>query len=570
MAIIGDTPIVLHDASVVAYDALSKAFRPTTVGLLALLIGIGAFGFRFLTVRDFTNDHFMQLAYARQLLAGDLPNRDFVDPGMPFTYLLSAAAQAISPGPYSEALLTCALVALAAALTFVATANLTGSAVAGVAAAFMALVLKPHLYSYPKVLAPVVTLVLLHHYLARPSNRRVILLGAWTVVAALFRYDLGIYAVAGIVPALIVAHAREPRVLAGAMLRYAAAALVTVAPYALYVQLASSIPQQFAEAVEFARADEHQLGFRVPEFPVLNGTVSGTGWSYLDSAAVLFYLAHAAVVAALILLALRWRDQPHERRAEVIGLIAILGMYVGFILRHPITSRLLDVSTIGAVAGAWIVTEAGRAAFDKSRTGGFVARWAIGGTAGLALLAAVFSVWNMARVGENLVETRVLDGWEKVQERAAVVRQRGTERPWGAWWPSGRFPEQVIAYVEQCTAPSDRLFVTWPAAEFYFFSQRAFAGGHSWMLPPRAFTGAAHQARTVARLDNARVPVVLINETRREEFRASYNQVDAYLVQHYRPVGQFTIYDGSEITIATRNGLAGASTFDGTAWPCQF
>jgi hypothetical protein len=50
---------------------------------IAVAIGVLAFGFRLITLRDLTNDHYMHLAWAQQLLFGQMPGGDFVDPGMP-------------------------------------------------------------------------------------------------------------------------------------------------------------------------------------------------------------------------------------------------------------------------------------------------------------------------------------------------------------------------------------------------------------------------------------------------------------------------------------------------------
>jgi hypothetical protein len=515
----------------------------------------------------------MQLAYSQQVLAGDLPNRDFVDPGMPLTYALSALVQWVQPGPYSELLLTCTLLALTTVLVFVTTTTLTGSIVAGLAAAFFALVLKPHLYSYTKVLAPAATLLVLQHYLRAPSAGRIALLGIWTAVATLFRYDLGVYAVAGIGAGLLAAHWRTPGVLFGAAARYAAVTTVALLPYAAFLQWTGGVDQQLREAVEYTRADEHQLSFTRPEFPVLSGATAWTEWSYLDSAAFLYYAAHLAVAVALVLLAWRWRAQREYQAPAVLGTIAILAIYLAFIVRHPVATRLLDVSSILAIAGAWITVELVRglrAPLAKAARGPRLAAAVVGVAAVAVLSMTAVSAWTLARVGENLVETRVLDGWEKVQERAAVVKARGETWPWTAWWPNGTYPEQVIDYVDRCTAPTDRLFMSWPGAEYYFFTRRPFAGGHAWMLAPRAFSAAEHQQRTVSRLAAHRVPVVLINESRREEFRSAYALVDDYLQQHYGEVGRFTIYDGSEVAIATRRGLPAKSTDAATNWPCQF
>ena len=55
------------------------------------------FAYRWLTV-NFTNDQFVHLSRARQILLGELPVRDFFDPGLFLQYYASAAAGSESGG----------------------------------------------------------------------------------------------------------------------------------------------------------------------------------------------------------------------------------------------------------------------------------------------------------------------------------------------------------------------------------------------------------------------------------------------------------------------------------------
>src|SRR4026209_950907 len=107
--------------------------RRRMVGI-TVAVGVLAFGFRLVTLRDLSNDHYMHLAWAQQLLFGELPGRDFVDPGMPLTYTLSAMFQHRSPGRCGEGVLTCVRLAVAASAAFLVVAELTGSIAFGVAA----------------------------------------------------------------------------------------------------------------------------------------------------------------------------------------------------------------------------------------------------------------------------------------------------------------------------------------------------------------------------------------------------------------------------------------------------
>src|SRR6185369_2620954 len=97
------------------------------VAKAAVAAGVLAFAYRVLVLRDLTNDHYMHLAWAQQLLFCQLPGRDFVDPGMPLMYTLSAFVQHLWPGPFSEGVITCLLLAVAASATCLVATELTGS-----------------------------------------------------------------------------------------------------------------------------------------------------------------------------------------------------------------------------------------------------------------------------------------------------------------------------------------------------------------------------------------------------------------------------------------------------------
>src|SRR5438552_12450766 len=122
---------------------MDAASRRRVTRNVAMAVGLVAFGFRFTTVRDLTNDHYMHLAWAQQVLFGELPGRDFVDPGMPLMYTLSAIVQQVWPGPFSEGVLSCLLLGIAAAATFLVVTELTGSLAFGVAATLFEIVMEP-------------------------------------------------------------------------------------------------------------------------------------------------------------------------------------------------------------------------------------------------------------------------------------------------------------------------------------------------------------------------------------------------------------------------------------------
>jgi len=111
---------------------------PARIGRTALVAGTAAaFAvtalLRFLTVQ-FTDDHFVHLSRARQILLGEVPVRDFFDPGLILQYYASAVALGLSGRTLlGEAVLTIGFVAAGAGLTFAVATRLSGSFLLGTA-----------------------------------------------------------------------------------------------------------------------------------------------------------------------------------------------------------------------------------------------------------------------------------------------------------------------------------------------------------------------------------------------------------------------------------------------------
>ena len=69
------------------------------------------------TLAGFENDEFVTLAYAQQMVLGDVPVRDFSENGSPLTHALSAAAMwTIGPPLLAEAVLTMSMLGMCTAI----------------------------------------------------------------------------------------------------------------------------------------------------------------------------------------------------------------------------------------------------------------------------------------------------------------------------------------------------------------------------------------------------------------------------------------------------------------------
>ena len=202
--------------------------------------------YRWLTL-DFVNDHFVHVSRARQILLGELPVRDFFDPGLFLQYYVSAGALQLSAGTLvGEALLTVFFVSLGAALAFALAMRATGSVLIAAVATAIAVVTFPRLYSYPKVFLFVLAVVVAWRHASHPSTGGTIALAAVTALAFLFRNDHGVYIGIASVVYLSALNWPGPQLIGIARVLsivglYLGATAVLLLPFAVFIQLTVGI-----------------------------------------------------------------------------------------------------------------------------------------------------------------------------------------------------------------------------------------------------------------------------------------------------------------------------------------
>ena len=205
--------------------------------------------YRWLTI-DFTNDHFVHLTRARQILIGELPVRDFFDPGLALHYYASAAALYLSgQNLLGEAILTVTLVALGAALTCYLAAASSRTMTLALVAAIVTVVVFPRLYNYPKVFLYPLALVFIWQYAARRTTAAAVALACLTVVAVLFRLDHGFYIGAAAGLALLLTNLDRIRVFPAVAARFAAVVVVLLLPFLVFVQRTTGIPTFLSDSL---------------------------------------------------------------------------------------------------------------------------------------------------------------------------------------------------------------------------------------------------------------------------------------------------------------------------------
>lgn len=221
----------------------TAASRPGPILMLAVALAVfaGTFLVRFLTV-EFSNDHFVHLSRGRQILLGEVPVRDFFDPGLFLQYYASAAALTLSGGTLlGEAILTTSAIALGATLTFVLAATLSASTTLGLAAAVATAATGPRLYSYPKVFLFVLALVCAHLYARKRTKAGLVILAAVTAMAFLFRHDHGVYIGLTLAGFFLLLDWGTPRRALSNAVRYGAITALFLMPFALFIEATTGL-----------------------------------------------------------------------------------------------------------------------------------------------------------------------------------------------------------------------------------------------------------------------------------------------------------------------------------------
>jgi len=258
------------------YRAVRNWLREADGGAsVALVVGmlvtfVGTFLFRWLTISAFDNDHFDHVVRAHQLLLGELPGRDFIDPGMPLTYLISAAVHSVVGMPFlAEALTFVPALALAAALNVRLATLASGSVPLALGAVLLQVAMYPRSYGYPKILVYAVAMTVGWWAIERLTTRRLAALAAATAFAYYLRHDHGVYVATGSL-ALLVVHLRAQgiRHLTRTLAQYGLLVFAFVLPHLVYVQWSEGIGHYLRVARDFSVEEARQMRLGLPAFRI--------------------------------------------------------------------------------------------------------------------------------------------------------------------------------------------------------------------------------------------------------------------------------------------------------------
>ena len=234
----------------------------------ATAAGLCTFAFRYLSFDYFSNDHYLHLARAQQMLMGALPVRDYNESGLPLMAALSAGAQALwGPGLHAEIVFIVSMFAVAAGLSVVAARAVTSSIVVGLLAVSTTVVAYPASYSYPKLLPYAAAFVAAALYTARPDWLRLGLLAAAVVFGFLLRHDHGMVLGLG-VAAVVVVHHWPLRSAALPLARLVAIGVLLAAPYLIWVQMYEGLGTYVRNGIDLSRREASKAVWAPPAFRI--------------------------------------------------------------------------------------------------------------------------------------------------------------------------------------------------------------------------------------------------------------------------------------------------------------
>jgi hypothetical protein len=248
---------------------------PRFAGVLAVGVALITFVYRFNqlggTLGGFENDHFIHLSTARQIVAGDLPFRDYTEAGAPLTVFSSAVAQMLGGHALlPDALLTVGLIAVGTAIVFWLAARASGSLIVAAVLAFIAVALSPRPYAYSKILLYAVVILAAWRYLDKDTPARLAVLASIAGVGCLFRHDHGAYLGAFGLATVVAAHGWTIESVRRAAL-LTAVAVAWVLPYLVFIQLNGGLGEYLRNGTDFARRDAARTSFIAPRFELGSG-----------------------------------------------------------------------------------------------------------------------------------------------------------------------------------------------------------------------------------------------------------------------------------------------------------
>ena len=530
-----------------------------TVVACMLVCGLTAC-LRFLALVGFTNDQYVTLAGAQQMLFGEWPSRDFLDFGAPLSYAASAAAQLfVGRNLFAEALLTSTAFALAATLTVVAARRLSGSIIVAVGAALVEVAIFPRDYAYPKMLLYAAAPLVIWWYQDRAwSLRRMAVLAVFVQIAFLFRHDHGLFIGSGALVAAALGDGRSAWRRDGAR-RAAMFSLLAVAaalPYLIFLSLNGGVLEHFAKGFAYSAAEVADNGLTIPTFGATIGAER-------NSEAFLFYSFYLLPVIASLVVWSRRTGGDGTAAARLVPLVIIALMADRGFLRDSLETRLADAVVPAVLLYSWLFGQTWRTASSRHR---IILRTCVLVTAFIGVLA----VTKVGATVEQLNRASLFGGIRRMPERFVERNEELHERFNARQIPAGPVPrlQSFLEYVDRCTTRDQRLLLPGFIPEVAVYAQRPFAGGRTTIVP--GYVDSADDDRQlVAKIATQVVPFVIVTGKYKDGVWRAFPELARYVDQHYRRLVTYGSDGDRAVEVYVTSTVPSPTAIDAASgWPC--
>ena len=226
------------------------------MAIAAVAMALLAVAWRFLIFTGLTNDHYVHVSLAHQLLLGEWPVRDFIDPGEPLMYLVTAFGRIVAgPNLGTEWAIATAALAIGAVCTVIVAARLAGSIGIAVFVTGLEILMSPRTYGYPKVVLYAAAALLIVRLTS--SGSRKLIGGAAALVAAafLFRHDHGVYIGTAMAAALALMRPLNARAATGRVIRLTVIVALCLAPWTAYIIANGGLTSYLRLGYEFSQVE---------------------------------------------------------------------------------------------------------------------------------------------------------------------------------------------------------------------------------------------------------------------------------------------------------------------------
>ena len=266
-----------------------------------------------------------------------------------------------------------------------------------------------------------------------------------------------------------------------------------------------------------------------------------------------------------------WSGRVARPEAAVVAAAAVLCVIISHtLIRESPDSRLGEVAPPTFVLAAWLARRTGD---DVAGSSPVRARLVRTGLVSL-FLVTFWSVWTFGGtgttggLGARTARAGFWSGPAAVWGELSDLTRRLRRRPLDEWAPPGSTGLRVLTrYVHDCTAPSDRLLVTWFEPGVFYYAERGFAGGQAY-FEYGWHASVADQRLTLARMQRQSVPIILGRRDQDDEFREGFPLIYDYINTRYRLAAESTFGGNQAFLVFVDARLAPDSEHPALGLPC--